>query len=125
MSAARRFEDLEVWAVAFRLVQEIYQLSDSPTFARDFALRDQIRRASTSAMSNVAEGFGRRSTIEFIRFLDIARSSATEVQSLLYVARSQHYVSNEQFRASYEMCQTLRFKIGAFMRYLRKHKESN
>jgi len=122
MSAAKRFEDLEVWKVAFDLVRQIYSISGTSPFAGDFGLEDQIRRASASAMTNIAEGFSRKSTPDFIRFLDIARSSTAEVQSLLYIARSQEYVSQEQFDASYETCRVLRFKIGALIRYLRNYK---
>ena len=122
MATATKFEDLEVWQIAFDLVKEVYAFSRKPPFSRDFSLKDQVRRAATSSMTNIAEGFCRRSATEFTRFLDIARSSGAEVQSLLYVARSQDYISDEQFDACYSNCQTLRFKIGALIRYLGDNK---
>ena len=77
--------------------------SDSP-FARDFGLRDQIRRAAVSVMSNVAEGFERYSRTEFKHFLSIARGSASEVRSQLHLARELNYVTEQDFRALYALC---------------------
>lgn len=90
---AAQFEDLEVWRRAKDLAVSIYQLTNTGAFARDFGLRDQIRRAAESAMSNVAEGFERYSAAEFQRFLSISRASAGEVRSQLHLARELGYVS--------------------------------
>ena len=88
-----RFEQLEVWQKSRALAVEIYRTSSRGTFARDFGLRDQLRRAAVSIMSNVAEGFGRYTRPEFRRFLMIARGSAAEVQSQLYLACDLGYLS--------------------------------
>ncbi len=76
-----RFEDIEGWQEARKLVKMIYQLTEKGAFAKDFGLRDQIQRAAVSAMTNIAEGFDCESKVEFARFLGIARRSAVEVQS--------------------------------------------
>ena len=86
MSAIERFEDIDAWKRARALACDIYAATSSGEFARDYGLRDQIRRAAVSAMSNIAEGFERYGSIEFRRFLSIAKGSAGEVKSQLYIA---------------------------------------
>ena len=83
MALISRFEDIEGWQEARKLVKMIYKLTWEGKFAKDFGLRDQIQRAAVSAMTNIAEGFDCDSKVEFARFLGIARRSAVEVQSLL------------------------------------------
>jgi four helix bundle protein len=84
--SSRTFESLRVWHDARDLVSRIYSLTRASSFASDFALRDQIRRAALSVMSNIAEGHERSGTREFVHFLSIAKSSCGEVRSQLYVA---------------------------------------
>ena len=83
MATINKFEDIEAWQVARKLTHQIYIASNTGQFARDFGLRDQIRRASVSIMSNIAEGFGRGGNKEFVQFLCIAKGSVLEVQSQL------------------------------------------
>src|SRR5512147_2126489 len=85
----RNFEDLEIWKDARLLTKAIYKMTKDTGFAKDFALRDQIRRASMSVMSNIAEGFERGGNQEFIQFLYVAKASCGEVRSQLYVALDQ------------------------------------
>ena len=118
MAAITRLEDLEIWKLAFDLAQKIYDATEEGTFARDFAMRDQIRRASISSMSNIAEGFARVTNKEFVRFLVIARGSAVEVQSLLHLARSRGYISTTEFQSMYESYGLLCRRIGALIKYL-------
>ncbi len=82
MAAIRRCEEMLAWQKARELVRAVYAASGSGPFAKDFAMRDQIRRAALSIMSNIAEGLAKGNRKEFARFLDIARGSAAEVQSL-------------------------------------------
>jgi len=86
MAGIQRFEDLEAWKTARELVKDVYRISKNQGFAHDFGLRDQICRSSVSIMSNVAEGFERDGDKEFCNFLSIAKGSAGETRSLLYVA---------------------------------------
>jgi len=88
-----RFEQLEVWQKARALAGAVYKASSQGSFARDFGLRDQLRRAAVSVMSNIAEGFGRFTRPEFRRFITIARGSVAEVQSQLYLAQDLGYLS--------------------------------
>ncbi|HEY6172183.1 MAG TPA: four helix bundle protein, partial [Candidatus Kapabacteria bacterium] len=98
MASISRFEDIQAWQKARVLVFDVYEITNSGLFARDFGLRDQIRRASVSSMTNIVEGYSRMSNRDFARFLDIASSSASEVRSLLYVALDQKYIAPETFQ---------------------------
>ena len=97
MATFRRFEDILAWQKARSITQKIYRISSSGEFARDFGLRDQLRRASVSIMANIAEGFGRRSNKEFANFLNMAHGSASECQSHLYVALDVGYIFQNDF----------------------------
>ena len=117
--AIERFEDIRAWQQARELTNAIYQISSEADFAKDFRFRDQIRAAAVSIMANIAEGFDSGSDPEFLRFLNYARRSATEVQSHLYVALDQQYISQEQFQFLYDLTTTTRKLISGLMRYLR------
>ncbi len=97
MSKIEKFEDIEAWKMAREITKMIYQISSSDNFNKDFALVNQIRRASVSILSNIAEGFERNGDKEFIQFLTIAKGSCGEVRAQLYVALDQNYVDEEQF----------------------------
>ena len=81
MAEIKRFEDIEAWQRTRQLVQAIYEISSLGDFAKDFGLKEQIRRAAVSVMSNIAEGFERGGDKEFL-----AKASGGEVRSQLYVA---------------------------------------
>ena len=86
LATIKRFEDIAAWKKARLLVRMIYEVSQTGKFKTDYAFRDQIRRSAVSIMANIAEGFGRNSRDAFANHLNIARGSAAETQSLLYVA---------------------------------------
>ena len=96
----------------------VYRISGSGDFSRDYALRDQIRRAAVSVMANIAEGFSRRSNREFIQFLFMAKASAAEVQSHLYVALDQGYIGTEEFQKIYERLDLCARQISRLITYL-------
>lgn len=102
MALIEKFEDIRGWQEARRLTRQIYGLTKKGLLSRDFGLRDQIQRASVSVMANIAEGFDCDSRKEFARFLGIARRSAVEVQSLLYICLDTGYITQEQFDTSYQ-----------------------
>lgn len=97
MATIERFEDIEAWQKAGEVTRAIYAASNRGDFARDFGLRDQIRRAAVSVMSNIAEGFERRGDVEFKPFLSIAKGSAGEVRSQLYVALDAGFPAPQEF----------------------------
>ena len=115
-----KFEEIEAWQLARELTRQVYEVTRRGSFARDYGLRDQIRDAAGSAMHNIAEGFDGGSDAEFIRFLGYAQRSCTEVQSELYVALDQEYLSADEFDALYALAAKTRSKTGAFIRYLRQ-----
>jgi four helix bundle protein len=102
------------------LVQQVYSVTNSEKFTRDFSLKDQIRRAAVSTMANIAEGFDCESRMEFARFLGISRRSAVEVQSLLYAASDISHIDIEAFQSIYEQAEKTKALTGAFMHSLRQ-----
>ncbi len=119
MATIKKFEDLEIWQIARELHLKIYDITEStPSLARDFELKDQIKRSSGSTMDNIAEGFGRGSRLEFIQFLSIAKASATEVQSQLIRSIDRKHISQETFTSLNDMALKVGNKIGAFIKYL-------
>lgn len=124
MPTVRRFEDLQVWQKARELIREIYKTSADGRLSKDFGLRDQLCRAAVSTMSNVAEGFARRSDKDFAHFLDIAKGSAIEVQSLLYVALDVGYIDQPKFERLYKLADEAISLIVGFSSYLRKRPDS-
>src|ERR1019366_7997300 len=121
MATIQRVEDIQAWQKARVLVREVYKSCAESSLARDFGLRDQMRRAAVSSMSNVAEGFARKSDKEFARFLDMARGSAIEVQSLLCVALDVNYIDGREFGRLNGLCDEVASLIGGLTSYLRGH----
>jgi four helix bundle protein len=120
MSTFQNFTEIEAWQKARELTSRIYAVSKRGAFAKDFGLRGQIRNASVSVMSNIAEGFDRNGTAEFVQFLAIAKGSAAEVASQLYVAQDQSYVTAAEFDQLIALATETGRKIGALMNYLRR-----
>lgn len=115
MAGIERFEDIE----ARKLTEEIYRVTKAKAFARDIGLREQLRRASVSVMANIAEGFDCGSDREFVKFLGYSMRSTSELQSHLYVALDQEYLSREEFSRLYMRSTKVKSLIGGFIRYLR------
>jgi four helix bundle protein len=113
LARIERFEDVIAWQKARALTCAIYRVSSQGAFARDFALRDQVRRASISIMSNIAEGFERYSRAEFKHFLAVARGSAAEVRSQIYLACDLGYVDQATFQRFQRECMEISRLLGA------------
>jgi len=114
-----RFEDIEAWQEARKLVKMVYEvINNSPKFRRDFRLVNQIQDAAVSSMSNISEGFSRKGNKEFIQFLFISKSSAAEVQSQLYVALDQGYINQEDFNMVYDQAEVVSKLDSGFIKYL-------
>lgn len=120
MATIEKFEDIEAWQKARELTKAVYACSGKGAFAKDFGLRDQIRRASVSIMSNIAEGFERGGSAEFAQFLAIAKGSAGEVEAQLYVAFDQGYINQEQFDSIKSAASSTKKLIAGFMNYLKR-----
>lgn len=95
------FEDLRVWQQGIELVKQIYLVTKEGNLSKDFGLRDQLRRASVSVPTNIAEGFERYSRKEYVQFLNIAKGSAGEVRSLLRVALEIGYLDKFKYDELY------------------------
>ena len=117
MSTVDKFEDLIIWQEAKSLTIIIYKLFGD---SRDFGFKDQIQRASVSIMNNIAEGFERSSDKDFARFLFIAKASAGEVRSMLYLASELKYIDIDKSQELINQARKLSGSIGNFIKYLKK-----
>jgi four helix bundle protein len=124
MAGIVRFEEIESWKTARQLTTLIYQFTEQVGFAKDYGLKDQIRRASVSVMSNIAEGFESRTNTQFVNYLGHAKGSSGEVRSQLYIALDLRYISQEQFSEAYELADKASRQIKRFMEYLEKNASS-
>ena len=122
MARIQDFEDLEVWKLARKLTVQVYALSRNGAFVKDYGFCNQIRRAAVSIVSNIAEGFERRSNSQFIQFLDIANGSAGEVRAQLYVALDLGYITQEQFQAAFNDITSIGKMLTSLTRRLRVNK---
>ena len=102
MAAFKTFEEINAWQNARALVREVYAMTGSGDFCKDYGLKDQVQRASVSICSNIAEGFERRGNKEFINFLWIAKGSVAEVCSQLHNAYDLGYITEERFKTMYD-----------------------
>jgi four helix bundle protein len=105
--SSKNFEDLEIWKHASDLVNRIYRFSESGPFSKDFGLRDQIRRAAVSIMSNIAEGYERGGNQELLQFLSVAQGSCGEARCQLYIACDQGYISKKVCDEITDFCKKL------------------
>ena len=122
MSTITQFEDIQAWQKAREVASAIYKLCKEGDLATDFGLRDQIRRSAISSQSNIAEGFGRESNQEFIRFLKIAKGSSCEFRSQLYNLLDAEYIRETTFDRLYKMSEEAERLTGGFINYLETHK---
>lgn len=120
MTAIKDFEELKAWQKAREMAGNVYELTRHEKFSRDFGLRDQIQREASSVMHNIAEGFESGSDPEFVRFLKMARRSAGEVQSQLYLALDVGYITEEERQKAYVLATEVKRLINGMMTYLRK-----
>ncbi|CAM5594553.1 four helix bundle protein [Pseudomonas aeruginosa] len=119
MATISKFEDIDAWQLAREMTKTIYAISNDGAFARDFGLRDQIRRASVSIMSNIAEGFERGGDKEFFQFVSLAKGSSGEVRAQLYVALDAGYIDQQTFSRLSDMATQINRMLAGLMKYLR------
>ena len=112
------FEDMAVWRDSRCLANHIYGATKKREFARDYGLRDQMRRAAVSVMSNIAEGFESRTRAMFVEFLGRSKGSAGELRSQLYLARDQQYLTAKEFQPVYEIARSCSRQIAGLIKYL-------
>ena len=122
MPTVKSFEDLAVWKDARKFTNKIYNLTNKFPKEELYGLTSQIRRATVSIMSNIAEGFDRRSDKELTNFLSIARASSSEVQNDLYIALDLNYISQVEFNQLYQEAKKIAKQINGLMNYLKTGK---
>src|SRR4030042_5223654 len=116
---AKMFEEIEVWQLARTLVKDIYHITSDNKITRNYSLKDQIQRAALSVMNNISEGFERYSDREFANFLNIAKGSAGEVRSMLFVMLDMKYIDNDTFQNVYPQTMIISKSLSGFMSYLK------
>jgi len=119
-----RFEDIEAWQLARELTRRVCHLTKRAEFSKDFGLKKQVQDAAGSSMHNIAEGFDSETNLEFIRFLRYAKRSCSEVQSQLYVALDQDYITQAEFQDVYDHAGRTRATIRGFIKYLLAYEQN-
>jgi len=125
MGTIKRFEDLECWQESRRFVKLIYEIVKNEQFRKDFELVGQMKRSAISSMANIAEGFQRNSTREFMRFLDYSRASVAETLSHCYIAIDQQYITEDEMNKIKQQADIVWKKVNNFISYLRKVNRTN
>lgn len=122
MATIGSFENIEVWRTSMDLCTEVYKITNSDTFSRDFGLKDQIKRASVSIPSNISEGYERDSKNQLLYFLSIAKGSCGEVRTQLCIAYNLNYLNDLDFQSLNLMCESTSKQLSGFIKYLRDFK---
>ncbi len=112
------FRELIVWQKSIELVENIYQITNSYPKEELFSLTSQIRRSAISIPSNVAEGFGRKSTLDYIHFLHIARGSLYELQTQLEISNRIKYLSENELHSMIEHCKEVEKLLNGLIKSL-------
>ena len=121
MATIECFEEIQSWQKGRELCRVVYQLTGEGAFSRDFGLRDQMRRAAVSVISNIAEGFESQNNRTFVRYLFIAKGSAGEVRAQAYIALNQSYITQAQFNELTALAVETSRLIANFIAYLEQH----
>ncbi|MBN2389259.1 MAG: four helix bundle protein [Anaerolineae bacterium] len=116
-----KFEDILGWQSGREVCRLVYQLTKIGSFSRDYGLRDQMRRAAVSIISNIAEGYESQNNRTFIRYLFIAKGSAAEARAQAYVALDQGYITQENFDTLYQLTDQTSRRIRGLITYLEQH----
>lgn len=115
----KKFEDIPVWVKSKNFVNDIYSLIvKNKKLSNDYSLNDQLKRASYSLMLNIAEGFERGSNKEFANFLNIAKGSAGEVRSILYILKDNEYINNNDFIDLHSKIEGISMQLSSFRKFL-------
>ncbi|GAB5527764.1 MAG: four helix bundle protein [Roseivirga sp.] len=119
MAKVTRFEDLRCWQLARKLTHRVYTMADEGKLARDLDTKSQFKSAGLSVMNNIAEGFGRYSDKDFLRFLDYSAASCTEVKSMSYLLLDMEYFSVDVIESLQRQVEETRATVLGLMKYLR------
>lgn len=125
MATIEKFEELEVWKTSMELCTEIYKLTNTELFSKDYGLKDQIRRSAISVPSNISEGYERDGKNQFLYFLAIAKGSCGELRTQLKIAKSLNYVQEKEYNLINEKCLSTSKQLAGFINYLKQHQSKN
>jgi four helix bundle protein len=120
MSTVTCFEELFVWQLSREFCKDVFRITNYKEFSKDFRLKDQIKASSGSIMDNIAEGFERNGSREFIQFLSISKGSCGESRSQLYRALDSKYIKEDEFIILKEKTNQISLSIGSFIKYLKQ-----
>jgi four helix bundle protein len=120
MAIWKKFEDIEAWQKSRALSEMIYSIIKNTPLLQDFELSKQMKRSSGSVMDNIAEGFERGGTKEFIYFLGISKGSSAELRSQLYRCLDQNYITKDQFNDYYKLTTEISKMISGIVSYLKQ-----
>ena len=115
-----RFEDMEVWQLTRKLVKEVYEVTENTKFSRDIDLKRQMRRSGISILSNISEGFERRSNKEFVYFLFVSKGSAGELRSQICIAKDLNFINENLFNSLTEELIVISKSLSGLIKYLKK-----
>lgn len=121
----RNFRDYDIWQNAVDIAVSVSALCDRFPKYELFALSDQLRRASVSISSNIAEGASRTSVAEFAHYLEISIGSAFEVETQLLIALKRNYITKEEYDKLVTVLQSLERQINSFISKLRPRQTAN
>lgn len=120
MATYTNFEDLEVWKLSREYCSEIYEIIETTSLKNNWKLRDQIDGASGSIMDNIAEGFERGGTKEFIQFLGFSKGSCGETRSQLYRIFDRGFIDENKLKYLVTKSQQISKQINGFIKYLKQ-----
>lgn len=121
MATVKSFEELEIWQLSRKLVNDTYAVTNKNRFSKDFSMKDQIRRSSLSVMNNISEGFESRTVNMFIEYLGRSKASCGETRSIFYAAFDQNYIEKIEFEELLDLCKTISSKTLRLMQYLEQY----
>ncbi len=122
MATVYKFEDLEVWKLAFTLYKKVSTIAERIRAKHEYRFADQMKAAAGSVMDNIAEGFERNSRLEFVNSLSISKGECGELKSQLYRSLFDNYITQEEFDELYNEVDLETKKIASFIIYLNKSK---
>jgi four helix bundle protein len=125
MATIKNFEELDVWKLGMELCSNIYSLTNTDLFSKDYSLKDQIRRAAISVPSNISEGYEREGINQFIYFLVIAKGSCGELRTQLKIALNLKYIDEKEYNRLNDKCLSTSKQLAGFIKYLRNYKQNN
>jgi four helix bundle protein len=124
MATIKNFEELEVWKLAIELCTEVYSLTNTELFSKDFALKDQIRKSAISIPSNISEGYEREGINQFVYFLVITKGSCGELRTQLKIANRLNYINEKEYNTLNEKSLSTSKQLAGFIKYLKNFKSN-